>query len=77
LDKVARRLELLKLEGLGFSQVEIVKELSVKCECSERTLYSDFECRAVWQPILQSVVEPKRFCLKSLIAMNKFIVKRA
>jgi hypothetical protein len=55
LDKVARRLELLKLEGLGFSQVEIVKELSVKCECSERTLYSDFECRAVWQPILQGV----------------------
>lgn len=27
---VARRLELLKLEGLGFSQPEIVKELSQK-----------------------------------------------
>jgi hypothetical protein len=28
LDKVVRRLELLKLEGLGFSQAEIVNELS-------------------------------------------------
>ena len=31
MDAASRRLELLKLEGLGFSQVEIVKELSVKC----------------------------------------------
>jgi hypothetical protein len=30
LDSVARRLELLKLEGLGFSQAEIVNELSLK-----------------------------------------------
>jgi hypothetical protein len=30
---VSRRLELLKLEGLGFSQAEIVKELSQECEC--------------------------------------------
>jgi hypothetical protein len=66
LDKVARRLELLKLEGLGFSQAEIVKELSVKCECSERTLYSDFECRAVWQPVLQSAVKPDGVLLKVL-----------
>ena len=27
MDKVDRRLELLKLEGLGFSQVEVVNEL--------------------------------------------------
>jgi len=50
LDSVSRRLELLKLEGLGFSQAEIVKELSQKLGCSGRTLYKDFENRAVWQP---------------------------
>ena len=31
---VSRRLELLKLEGLGFSQAEIVKELSQNRGCS-------------------------------------------
>jgi hypothetical protein len=31
-DAVARRLELLKLEGLGFPRVEIVKKLSQKIE---------------------------------------------
>ena len=64
MDKVARRLELLKLEGLGFSQAEIVKELSVKRACSERTVYSDFEGRAIWQPVLQSVVKPEEILLK-------------
>jgi hypothetical protein len=47
-DAVSRRLELLKLEGLGFSQAEIVKELSVKCACSRRTVYNDFESREDW-----------------------------
>jgi hypothetical protein len=42
---------LLKLEGLGFSQAEIVKELSQKNVCSKRTIYNDFEARATWQPI--------------------------
>jgi transcriptional antiterminator len=52
---VKRRLELLKLEGLGFSQPEIVTELSQKHECSRRTVYRDFESRGHWQPELQSV----------------------
>jgi hypothetical protein len=55
-DVVSRRLELLRLEGLAFSQVEIVKELSQKCACSKRTVYNDFEtgragslsCRVLW-----------------------------
>lgn len=64
MDAVSRRLELLKLEGLGFSQAEIVKELSVKCECSRRTVYKDFEGRAGWQPVLQSVVDHERVLLK-------------
>jgi hypothetical protein len=66
LDKVARRLELLKLEGLGFSQAEIVNELSIKLTCSKRVLYKDFESREVWQPVLQSVVKPDGVLLKVL-----------
>jgi hypothetical protein len=64
LDADYRRLELLKLEGLGFSQAEIVKELSVKCACSERTVYSDFETRESWQPTLQSVVNSEGVLFK-------------
>jgi hypothetical protein len=64
LDAVSRRLELLKLEGLGFSQAEIVKELSQKLECSKRTVYNDFESRGSWQPVLQSVVDHERVLLK-------------
>ena len=57
MDTDSRRLELLKLEGLGFSRAEVVKELSVKCACSERTVYSDFETRESWQSSLQSAIE--------------------
>jgi hypothetical protein len=66
LDTVARRLELLKLEGLGFSQAEIVNELSQKLTCSKRVLYKDFESREIWQPILQSVVKSDKVLLKIL-----------
>ena len=66
MDKVARRLELLKLEGLGFSQAEIVNELSQKSACTKRAVYKDFETREVWQPILQSVVKPDKVLLKVL-----------
>ena len=64
MDAVSRRLELLKLEGLGFSQAEIVKELSGKLGCSGRTVYGDFESRSVWQPVVQSVVDHERVLLK-------------
>jgi hypothetical protein len=63
-DAVSRRLELLKLEGLGFSKAEIVKELSVKCACSCRTVYNDFEIRESWQPIVQSVINARAVLLK-------------
>lgn len=66
LDAIARRLELLKLEGLGFSQAEIVKELSQKCTCSGRTVYRDFETRAYWQPVLQQLGDPKSVLLKTV-----------
>jgi len=64
LDTVLRRLELLKLEGLGFSQSEIVKELSQKAGCSRRTMYLDFENRASWQPTVQSVLKSEDVLLK-------------
>lgn len=61
---VERRLELLKLEGLGFSQPEIVKELSRNFHCSERTVYHDFEGRERWQPELQHVENHSRILMK-------------
>ena len=38
----------------------------MKATCSERTLYNDFECRASWQPVLQSVVKTHEVLLKVL-----------
>ena len=61
---VERRLELLKLEGLGFSQPEIVKELSRNFHCSERAVYHDFEGRERWQPELQHVENHSRILMK-------------
>jgi hypothetical protein len=69
LDTVLRNLELLKLEGLGFSQAEIVNELSQKLTCSKRVLYKDFESREIWQPVLQSVVKSDKVLLK---VMNRY-----
>jgi len=65
-DADSRRLELLKLEGLGFSQAEIVKELSAKCACSSRTVYNDFETRERWQPVVQNAVDSREILLKVL-----------
>jgi len=63
---VKRRLELLKLEGLGFSRPEIVKELSQKYECSGRTVYHDFECRGEWQPELQGVENHAQILMRTV-----------
>ena len=38
MNTVDRRLELLKLEGMGFNQSEIVKELSQKSVCTKRAV---------------------------------------
>jgi hypothetical protein len=43
-----------------------VKELSQKNTCSERTIYNDFEARAIWQPVLQGDVKPDGVLLKVL-----------
>ncbi len=55
---------MLKLEGLGFSQAEIVKELSQKAACTKRAVYKDFETRESWQPTLQSCVKSESILLK-------------
>ena len=54
---VERRLELLKMEGLGFNQAEIVKHLSTKYQVSERQVYYDFQRRERWQPSFQQFQE--------------------
>ena len=64
LDVVSRRLELLRLEGFGISQIEIVRQLSERFGCSNRTVYNDFETRASWQPMLQSAVKSEDVLLK-------------
>ena len=66
MDMVDRRLELLKLEGLGFFQTEVVNELSQKLSCSKRVVYKDFESREFWQPVLQTGVKPDKVLLKVL-----------
>jgi len=63
---VKRRLELLKLEGLGFSQPEIVTELSQKYQCSGRTVYRDFESRGQWQPELQNVKNHSQILMRTV-----------
>ena len=63
---VKRRLELLKLEGLGFSKPEIVTELSQKHQCSGRTVYRDFESRGQGQPELQNVKNPTQILMRTV-----------
>ena len=58
MEATKRRLELLKLEGLGFTQIEIVKQLTEKHSCGERTIYNDFETRTTWQPLLLGITKP-------------------
>jgi nicotinic acid phosphoribosyltransferase len=53
MSNLERRLELLKMEGSGFNQAEIVKHLSSKYRVSERQVYYDFEKRVRWQPMYQ------------------------
>lgn len=64
MEAVSRRLELLRLEGIGLTQKEIVKQLSQKMSCSERSVYNDLECRSSWQPLLQGLSKPDDLLLK-------------
>jgi len=55
---------LLKMEGLGFNQAEIVKQLSEKYRCSARAVYYDFERRPGWQPVLLQLSDQEKVLLK-------------
>ena len=66
MDINTRRSEMLTLEGLGISKADIVKQLSLKYQCSKRSIYNDFETRSIWQPDLQGVKKAEETSLKSL-----------
>lgn len=69
MDVVSRRLELLRLDGLGVNRVEIVKQLSPKYGCAERTIYNDFETRSRWQPSLLGISKAEDVSCK---VVNRF-----
>ena len=75
METVERRSELLRMEGLGLSVNEIVKELSVKAQVSERTVYKDFENRIFWQPTVQQYEGLERTYHKNLNRLEQIYRK--
>lgn len=61
---IERRLEALKLEGMGLSQPEIVKQLSQKFQVSARSVYRDFQLRSQWQPVLLQLKDQDKIMQK-------------
>jgi len=68
-------MELLKMEGIGFSRSEIVTELSEEFQVTDRTVYRDYEHRDQWQPHVQTL-DPERSLLQILNRYEQ-IYKRA
>ena len=62
---IERRLELLRMEGLGLDQGEITKILAEKYSLNRRTVQYDFEHRVSWQPNFTNC-DPRRSLLKTL-----------
>jgi len=60
-----RRLDLLKMEGEGFSRNEIVTGLSKKYRVNIRQVYRDFANRGVWQPKLVEVKDRQKILMKA------------
>jgi len=75
LNILERRLKLLELEGLGFSQSEIVQQLANRYDCTLRTIQYDFKNRGKWQPIIDEL-EPKTSLLK-VLNRNRQIYRKA
>lgn len=61
-----RRLEALKLEGMGLSQPEKVKQLSQKFQVSARSVYRDFQLRGEWQPVLLQLKDQDKVMQKTI-----------
>lgn len=55
-----RRLELLKMEGMGFSKAEVVKLQAEKWHKSERAIWYDFETRTTWQPLFNQFFDSEK-----------------
>lgn len=66
METINRRLDLLKMEGLGFSRAETVKELSSKYGVTERTVQYDFANRSKWQSQLSEIKETDKLLMKIL-----------
>jgi len=45
------------MEGNGFSRPEIVKHLSEKYQCTDRTIHYDFTKKSEWQPSILQLKE--------------------
>ena len=71
-----RRLESLKLEGMGLSQPEIVKQISQKFQVSARSVYRDFKLRGQWQPLLLQLKDQDRV-MQKVINRYEQIYERA
>lgn len=71
-----RRLEVLKLEGLGLSQPEIVKQVSEKFQVSARSVYRDFQLRSQWQPALLQLKDKDRI-MQKIINRYEQVYERA
>jgi hypothetical protein len=71
-----RRLEALKLEGMGLSQPEIVKQVSQKFQVSARSVYRDFQLRDQWQPVLLQLKDRDKV-MQKIINRYEQIYERA
>jgi len=71
-----RRLEALKLEGMGLSQPEIVKQISQKFQVSARSIYRDFQLRGQWQPVLLQLKDRDKV-MQKIINRYEQIYERA
>jgi len=71
-----RRLEALKLEGMGLSQPEIVKQISQKFQVSARSIYRDLQLRSQWQPALLQLKDRDKV-MQKIINRYEQIYERA
>jgi len=73
---VDRRLEILKLEGIGLSQPEIVKQISQKFQVSARSIYRDLQLRSRWQAALLQLKDRDRV-MQKIINRYEQVYERA
>lgn len=74
---VDRRLELLKMEGIGVSPSDIKKQLSEKYQVSIRAVQYDFEQRCKWQPSLTQLKDNDKILQKILNRQEQLYKKYA